>query len=112
MKSKDAPNLAANLRSERGESNFLPNQESSHIYEFDGGIRIGIIGLATVETPITTSGFTSHLFPDYKFLNYTDIVIKESKELRRKGVHAVLILSHVGNGCNPGFKYGIWKKDT
>lgn len=76
MKAKDGPNLAANLRSEKNENNFLPGQQSSQIYSFANGIKVGVIGLSTVETPTTTSGFSSHLFPQYKFLDYRDIVIE------------------------------------
>lgn len=34
MSGKDAPNLAANLKSEKGESDFLPKQKSSVMYAF------------------------------------------------------------------------------
>ena len=48
MKGKDSPNLAANLRSEKDESNFLPQQKSSTIYTFKNGIKLGVIGLSTI----------------------------------------------------------------
>ena len=48
MSSKDSPNLAANLRSEKGQVDFLPNQKSSQLYSFASGIKIGVIGLATL----------------------------------------------------------------
>lgn len=32
------------------------------------GIRVGVIGLATLETPASTAGFSSNLFPPYRFL--------------------------------------------
>lgn len=44
-----------------------------------GDVKIGVIGLSTLETPTATSGFIDHIFPDYKFLPYTDIVIQKSK---------------------------------
>ena len=62
-----------------------------------GEVKIGVIGLSTLETPTSTSGFIDNLFPEYKFLPYTDIVIQKSKELREQGADAVLIVSHVGN---------------
>ncbi len=82
------------------------------IYSLKSGIKIGVIGLATVETPATTDGFVNKLFPSYRFLSYTDIVLDRSKKLRRAGAHAVLILSHVGNDCNATNKFGIWDKHT
>lgn len=68
MSAKDAPNIAANLRSERDERDFLPKQASSQIYAFASGVKIGVIGLATTETPSTTAAFAKGLFPKYKFL--------------------------------------------
>lgn len=47
----------------------------SKIYEFPSGIRIGVIGLSTIETPATTNGFADGSFPQYKFLDYKDVVI-------------------------------------
>jgi hypothetical protein len=34
------------------------------------GIKIGVIGLSTVETLTTSGGFTGNKFPRYKFMNY------------------------------------------
>ena len=45
------------------------------MYQFKSGIRIGVIGLSTIETPTTTNAFKNKLFPEYKFLDYKDIVI-------------------------------------
>lgn len=74
--SKEAPSLAANIRSERGAAEFLPRQKLSQMYEFKSGIRIGVIGLSTIFTPDTTNAFKDKKFPEYKFLNYTAIVIE------------------------------------
>ena len=56
-----------------------------------------MIGLSTLETKTTTAGFSSHKFPDYKFLDYKDVVIGEAGKLRKNGANAVLLLTHVGN---------------
>ena len=48
MISKDSKSLAANIRSEKGEMNFLPDQKSSMLYEMANGIRVGVIGLSTL----------------------------------------------------------------
>lgn len=104
--------MAANLRSEKGQSEFLPKQKLSQMYELKSGIKIGVIGLITIFTPITTSAFKNHLFPDYKFLDYKDIVINESKKLRKAGANAVLVVGHLGNDCNISNAYGKWTKDS
>ena len=67
MKAKDGPNLAANLRSELGKQEFLPGQKNSAMFSFANGIKVGVIGLSTIETPETTAGFSSGLFPKYRF---------------------------------------------
>ncbi len=60
---KQAPSLAANIRSERGAAEFLPRQKLSQMYEFKSGIRIGVIGLSTIFTPDTTNAFKDKKFP-------------------------------------------------
>ena len=75
MDKKNAPNLAANLRSENGELNFLEKQKSSELFDFPNGIKIGVIGLSTLETPDTTAGFSGGKFPSYRFLDYKEIVM-------------------------------------
>lgn len=75
----------------------MPGQKSSQIYQLASGIKIGVIGLSTLETLTTTAGFSSHKFPDYKFLHYKDIVISEASKLRKNGANAVILLTHVGN---------------
>ena len=112
MISKDAPNLAANLRSEKNKVDFLPKQKSSQLFTFESGIKIGVIGLATMETPSTTAGFTKGLFPKYNFLDYKDVVIAEAAKLRKSGANAVILVGHVGNYCGANFEYKIWTKDT
>lgn len=80
------------------------------MYSFASGIKIGVIGLATLETPNSTAGFSSHKFPNYKFLQYKDIVISEASKLRKNGADAVLIVGHVGNECNRNYTYKNWTK--
>lgn len=82
------------------------------MYEFPSGIRIGVIGLSTIFTPNTTNAFKENKFPKYQFLDYKDIVVNESKKLRKSGAHAVLIVGHMGNDCNITNIYGKWTADT
>jgi len=46
--------LAANLKDQNNQSNFLPLQQSSKIFTFKNNLKIGVIGLATKETLTTT----------------------------------------------------------
>jgi 2',3'-cyclic-nucleotide 2'-phosphodiesterase (5'-nucleotidase family) len=77
MNNNLSPFLAANLYSEKNEpvEEFLTNSKRSKIFLLSGNFKIGVIGLITQDTPFTSSGFTKHLFPDYKFKDYADIVI-------------------------------------
>jgi 2',3'-cyclic-nucleotide 2'-phosphodiesterase (5'-nucleotidase family) len=50
-------NLAANVLSELEQEEFLPKQKNTMLYELESGIKIGVIGLSTVETPSTTGAF-------------------------------------------------------
>lgn len=53
---------------------FLPKQKSSKMISFPSGIKIGIIGLVTLETPTSTSAFSKGDFPLYQFLQYKRFV--------------------------------------
>ena len=82
------------------------------MYTFKNGIKIGVIGLSTIFTPITTNAFKNKLFPEYKFLEYKDVVITESQKLKKAGADAILVLGHIGNSCNITNKYGYWTANT
>lgn len=60
----------------------MPNQEGERLYELPCGIKIGVIGLTTLETPYTTATFINGKFPAYSFLDYKDIVISRAANLR------------------------------
>jgi len=57
----------------------LPKQKASKIYLLENGIKIGVIGLSTLETPSTTDGFLKNKFPPFIFNDYLPVVLKESK---------------------------------
>lgn len=115
LATKGSPSLAANLLSETGETSFLPNTKETEIYDLDG-IKLGVIGLSTLETPQSTSGFSSSdpeiRFPDYQFIDYKDVVIKKAQELRDRGANAVVIVSHVGNRCPQNSTYDVRTNET
>ena len=62
-----------------------------------GKIKIGVIGITTIETPFTTAGDITNLV----FKNYEDIIIDKSKFLRAQGANAIMLNCHVGLYC-PG----------
>jgi 5'-nucleotidase/UDP-sugar diphosphatase len=91
--------LDANLKPKDGNSDNLPNQMPSRIFEFENGkIKIGVIGLTTLETVSKTHGFSKNTFD---ILQYKGVVEETSKNLKSQGAQAVLVLSHVGMNCKP-----------
>ena len=77
-----------------GEYITFPKQERTAIIEI-AGIKLGIIGLATVETPAST---TTKL-DDLEFEDYIKIINEESNKLKNEGVNAILVLGHIGLYC-------------
>jgi 2',3'-cyclic-nucleotide 2'-phosphodiesterase (5'-nucleotidase family) len=74
----------------------LPNTKITKLLTV-GDIKLGIIGLTTVDTPFTTSllNVTKYL----GFASYREIVIRLSKQLRDHGANAIILNTHVGTEC-------------
>ena len=73
----------------------FPNQKRTTIIEIEG-IKIGIIGLVTVETPSSTN---TEIF-DLSFEDYLKIIKEESTILKKRGVNAIIVIGHLGLNCN------------
>ncbi|HEX8170716.1 MAG TPA: 5'-nucleotidase C-terminal domain-containing protein [Thermoanaerobaculia bacterium] len=61
-----------------------------------GGVRLGIIGLSTPDTPATT------MIANVATLQFTDpaeAVVREAKALREQGVDAIIVVAHIGGRC-------------
>jgi len=101
--------LAANLRDQNNQSNFLPKQQGSKIFNLKNGLKIGVIGLTNKEA---TSKFFANGTLKYKILDYAPVVIEESKKLRDQGAHAIVLLGNLGNKCSAGATYGVWYENT
>ena len=119
MNNSSFPYLAANI---------YDKEKKKYIYEKDqwkdvkksiilspyDGINIGVIGLATVTTPITTGGNVSNL----EFQDPLNIVKEEATRLRNENkVNAVILLAHLGSSCNNAekitkFDLHMYNKDS
>jgi 2',3'-cyclic-nucleotide 2'-phosphodiesterase/3'-nucleotidase len=87
--------LAANIYNNKtNKTEFLPNTKVAKIFSV-GDIKIGVIGLSTVETPYTTSGDLT----DIKFAAYREVIIELSTMLKQQGAHSVILTAHVGMFC-------------
>jgi 2',3'-cyclic-nucleotide 2'-phosphodiesterase (5'-nucleotidase family) len=86
--------LGANVRYADGRDvEWIPNDT---VVE-RGGLRIGIIGVATVETPrVTRAGNTAGL----RFDAPAPIIDSIARALRAKGVNAVVVVAHAGAFCD------------
>ncbi|HVZ48251.1 MAG TPA: 5'-nucleotidase C-terminal domain-containing protein, partial [Gemmatimonadaceae bacterium] len=64
-----------------------------------GGIRVGIIGLATIATPATTKAAN---VADLRFHRAASIVTARAKDLRARGADVVIVVAHAGASCGNG----------
>jgi 2',3'-cyclic-nucleotide 2'-phosphodiesterase (5'-nucleotidase family) len=89
------PYIIGNLQEiSSGKKEFLPNQFRSKVIKA-GNINVGIIGLTTIQTPITSAQDLS----DIDFLDYIKIVEELSVELKKKS-DVIVLLCHFGLTCN------------
>lgn len=84
-----------------GWKNVFPSQ----VFEV-GGIKIGVIGVSTQETPSTTR---YDVVAPYEFRDPSRILEQESKQLRAQGASAVLMTSHAGTRCESTEDLKSWK---
>ncbi|HET9425309.1 MAG TPA: 5'-nucleotidase C-terminal domain-containing protein [Gemmatimonadaceae bacterium] len=93
MRAARYPILGANVRYKDGRDvPWIPNDTIVH----RGPFRVGIIGLSTVETPVTTT--QAHV-ADLLFADPVPIVDSIAPALRARGADFVVIIGHVGARC-------------
>lgn len=93
------PYLAANIALKSthlppGWPNTLP-----HTLLHAGKLKIGVIGLSTIETPTTTR---PENVSELEFTDLAKATLKSAKELRAAGAHVVVAVGHVGIRCDAG----------
>jgi 2',3'-cyclic-nucleotide 2'-phosphodiesterase (5'-nucleotidase family) len=62
-----------------------------------GGVRVGIIGVATVETPRVTLAIHVR---DLRFVDPVPVVMQRARSLRERGAHLVVVIAHAGAFCD------------
>ncbi len=99
MKEAKYPYLASNIKdTETNQLISFQNTTPSLLLQA-GRLKIGILGLSTLDTPKTTQ------VENVKTLQFEDLkqaTLRESQALRRLGAHLILITSHVGLACESG----------
>lgn len=91
------PLLAANVF-ERG-SDRVPEWVRPSVIVERAGVRIGVVGLATADTPQVT---ISANVRDLRFTDPLVAAIAEGRRLRKAGVDALVLLAHIGGTCVDG----------
>lgn len=88
------PILSANLRDSLGN---LPSWIRQDVLIERGPVRIGVIGISTVETPRTTRAIN---VTDLRFIDPAPVVSARAKALRAQGANVIVVVGHVGGFCN------------
>ena len=90
------PILVANVKSrDTGKSWSAPGIESTVILDREG-MKVGVVGLATPETPSTTMRSNVE---GLEFLEPARIASEQAEGLRRRGAQVVAVVFHDGGGC-------------
>ena len=93
MREARYPFLAANVTDAAGKDiPWIPDDTLVTV----GGMRIGIIGVATVATPTTTRPSN---VADLRFTNPVPVVNARAKALRGRGAQVVIVVAHAGAFC-------------
>jgi 5'-nucleotidase len=93
------PYLAANIY-QRGSRKpaRLPNVRP-HLLLRAGSVKVGVIGLTTRETPVST--FPTHV-ADLEFGDFVEATLREARVLREQGASVIVVLAHAGLRCENG----------
>lgn len=93
MREAQFPILGANVTDSAGNDvPWIPNDTIVG----SGSWRIGIIGLATVQTPTTTRPSN---VADLRFIDPVPVVNRSARALRARGAHLVVVVAHAGAFC-------------
>lgn len=92
------PYLSANvaLKKTHAYPDF-PNTKPSTLLTA-GNVKVGVIGLSTVSTPVTTRAIN---VANLDFTDSAEAVLREQKNLRAQGADVIVILAHIGTHCRP-----------
>lgn len=88
------PFLSANMVEKA--TGKIPSWAKPSILVSVGGVKVGIIGLSTPDTPnVTMAANVATL----SFLDPLPVTIREAKSLRDRGADAVIVIAHMGGRC-------------
>lgn len=96
MRQASYPILSANLRDTLGN---VPSWIRQDVIVQRGPLKVGIIGVSTIETPNTTRAIN---VTDLRFIDPAPVVSARAQTLRAQGADVVIVTGHVGGFCNAG----------
>jgi 5'-nucleotidase len=91
------PYLAANIYDRKTKERAQFPNTLPHVLLQAGRLKIGVIGLSTLETPTTTR---PENVKRYEFKDLTETTLREAAALRKEGADIIVITSHVGLKCD------------
>ena len=90
------PILSANLRDTLGN---VPSWIRQDVIVQRGPLKVGIIGVSTIETPNTTRAVN---VTDLRFIDPAPVVSARAQALRAQGADVIVVTGHVGGFCTAG----------
>jgi 2',3'-cyclic-nucleotide 2'-phosphodiesterase (5'-nucleotidase family) len=90
------PILGANVRFDDGRDVDWIRDDTLLVV---GNVKVGVIGLSTVETPRTTMAVN---VADLRFVPLAPVVNERARGLRARGADAVIVVAHAGAFCQRG----------
>lgn len=87
------PLLSANIREKT--TGKTPDFARPYVIQEINGIRIGLMGLTTLETPVDTN---PSLIVDYEFLPYEDSLREVVQKMKADGAQLMILLGHLCTG--------------
>lgn len=88
------PILAANVIDENGNT---PDWAKTSVIKTVDGVKVGIIGAATMKTPSTTNRLN---LGGLSFTEPVPAILREAALLRSQGAEAIVLTMHEGGGCD------------
>jgi 2',3'-cyclic-nucleotide 2'-phosphodiesterase (5'-nucleotidase family) len=94
MRQAHYPVLGANVRFADGRDvDWIPDDTLLSV----GALKVGVIGVSTVETPRTTMAVN---VADLRFVAPAPVVDERARALRARGADAVIVVAHAGAFCD------------
>lgn len=93
--SANFPFLSSNILASNGEPVSWPNVQATTLIDA-GGVKIGIIGISTIDTPKVT--LAENVF-DLSMAPLVESISEYAQNLRKEGAQVIIVAAHAGGDC-------------